>query len=347
MKQRTLHLNPLVYLLITALSVFVAEGFVMLLFYRFADFLHSFSPQAIGIFDSVLVTAITFPILYLLLFRPLILEIKSRNQAQRELTESIQDLRTTHEELMQSEKLASIGQSTAKIVHDLKNPLGIILQGTDMLARQRYPNKKARDEALTVVQSAIIRQNKIISGLLDLSKPMSLQAGRYEMSRLMDEAMDLVEKQHALSHIDIIKDFTGETTAVLVDEERMKEVMINLLSNAVDAMPQGGTLTLRIYTKRFGKAGRNVGSRSSDFFHVGETALVCEVEDTGEGIPSENLDKIFDPFFTTKAKEKGTGLGLAIVRSIVKSHNGHIDIESRQGEGTIARLTLPLAESMA
>jgi signal transduction histidine kinase len=188
---------------------------------------------------------------------------------------------------------------------------------------------------------AVMRADKIIHGLLDLARPLSLQIGCHDLNHLIDQALALAIKQHSMKSIDIVKDFTHESAKVTVDQGQIQQVFINLISNSMQAMPQGGRLTLRTYPKQVKETDSGVGRRATDFFRVGERVIVCEIEDTGTGIAADKISKIFNPFFTTKPRGEGTGLGLSLVRTVVEAHRGLLSVRSQEGRGTLFTIILP------
>jgi len=131
---------------------------------------------------------------------------------------------------------------------------------------------------------------------------------------------------------------------VLADKNKLEQVFINILLNAVQSMPRGGKIIIRSYDKQLEEVKNGIGRRKEDYFQVGEKVVIVEIEDTGVGIPEENLKKIFDPFFTTKGPTGGAGLGLSVTRNIITMHKGLIDIESQTGKGTKVIITLKIAK---
>jgi signal transduction histidine kinase len=152
--------------------------------------------------------------------------------------------------------------------------------------------------------------------------------------------MALVKHEMTHNPVKLVRELADDLPPVHVDKQKIKQVLVNILTNAVHAMPQGGTLTVRTYLKQLSEAeaGHDAGWRLADRFRVGETVVICETLDTGTGIPTEKLVKIFDPFFTTKATGKGTGLGLTVTKKIVELHGGTIDIRNRVEGGVVVTL---------
>jgi signal transduction histidine kinase len=160
---------------------------------------------------------------------------------------------------------------------------------------------------------------------------------------IVQKALTLLCAQMPLEKIKVISGIPAGLPQAMLDRDQLMQVFINLFQNAVQAMPDGGELSIRCYTKVFDQKGNGVGSRAADMFRLGETALVSEVRDTGMGIPSDKIQKVFEPFFTTKPRGEGTGLGLAITKSIVDAHRGLISVTSEPGRGTTFTLSFHIA----
>jgi len=264
-----------------------------------------------------------------------------------ELDKAYRELERTQAMLIQAEKMAAVGQLASGIAHEVKNPLSIILQGINYLEREVLTEREQGAQILQMMREAVKRSDRIVRGLLDFSKPAPLELKASSLTRVLDASLDLVEKQLIVTNIRIVKQLGDALPEARLDDNQMKQVFINLILNAFQAMPQGGTLTINAHAKLLTEVGHHVGTRATDLFRLGETALVCELHDTGMGIPEEAVPKVFDPFFTTKPPGEGTGLGLAITRAIVEAHGGLIEIESRSGRGTMVRVMLPTAKDCA
>ena len=150
-----------------------------------------------------------------------------------------------------------------------------------------------------------------------------------------------------LKNITVVKVFMDHPPPVMLDPNQLQQVFINLFTNAQHAMEEGGRLTIRTSTHTLTELQVGIGRRVTDRLKLGEAVLVCEVQDTGCGIPKDKLERIFEPFFTTKPPEEGTSLGLAIVRGIIENHRGIIAVDSIEGHGTTLRIMLPVAEATA
>jgi len=237
--------------------------------------------------------------------------------------------RNLQRQIMQSEKMAGIGQLAGGVAHELNNPIGVILSFTQF--SKAIASDMSNDELtdnLIEVENAALRCKKIVSGLLDFSRPSKEEEHKpVSLGETLESALFLVSTQSAARSLSIVKEFAPALPMVLGNANQLLQVFINLIGNAVQAMPGGGTLTLRS-----GTAGGKV---------------FASVVDTGTGIPPENLDRIFEPFFTTKAPGKGTGLGLSVTYGIVERHSGRIEVKSELGKGSEFIVLLPPAPTEA
>ena len=272
-------------------------------------------------------------------------DVTERKHAERELHLAYQRLKDTRAQLIQADRLASVGQLSAGIAHELKNPLAIILQGVEFLEANPQPDTAQWAEVVAMTKKAVVRADAIIRNLLTFTRQTPPQRQSVNLHDTITSSLMLVKKQVTASGATIVQAFEAAPALVLADPNQMEQIFINLIINALQAMPQGGRLTLKTYRQVLATLGNGVGRRAEDFFTAGQEAILCEVTDTGLGITEENLDRVFDPFFTTKPPGEGTGLGLPTVQSIVDAHRGLINIESQVGRGTTVRITLPPAQS--
>jgi PAS domain S-box-containing protein len=265
-----------------------------------------------------------------------------------ELEKVFADLQKSHEELkaaqfqlIEAEKMQSVGRLAAGVAHEVKNPLAILGMGIDYMAKNLHAADPNISGILTDMNDAVKRADTIIHGLLDFSMPHALNLHAEDLNQLLEQSLGMV--RHDLSssgQIRIVRELAEDVPAVCLDRNKIKQVFVNLLLNAIHAMPEGGTLTIRTYarTLQAGEIDRDAGSRVPGQLRTGETVVVTEFLDTGTGIDMEKMAKIFDPFFTTKPTGKGTGLGLTVTKKIVELHHGTIDIRNRPEGG--AHVTL-------
>ena len=273
-------------------------------------------------------------------------------QSKAELEHVLSDLQKSHEELkaaqfqlIQAEKLQSVGRLAAGIAHEVKNPLAVVSMGLDYLLK----NLAAPDANISLVLSdmheAIKRADLIIHGLLDFSVPRALDLHAEDLSAIVEQSLGLVRHEMSQTSIQLVKELAPDMPRVLLDRNKIKQVFVNILTNAIHALQQGGVLTVRTYTKELlpGEVDRDAGSRLASRFHPGETVGVTEVIDNGIGISEEMLAKVYDPFFTTKPTGKGTGLGLTVTKKIVELHDGSIDIRNRVEGGVMVTLLFKIS----
>ncbi len=232
----------------------------------------------------------------------------------------------TKKKIMESEKLALVGQLSANVAHELNNPLqGIVTYSYLLLEDQAIT-----DDAKTSLQKIVVQANRcrdIIRGLLDFSRQKKPDKTLCNVNVLLQGCVSLVEKQAIFHNIKVLWNLENNPPMVVLDPSQVERVFLNLIINAAEAMDGNGTLTL------------------TTIHNVEEKTIEIKVQDTGPGITEENLIRVFDPFFTTKETGHGVGLGLAISYGIVKDHNGNITVESELGKGTTFTLSFPLTTS--
>jgi len=279
----------------------------------------------------------------LLGYRGVDTDVTERKRAEDELKEAYIRLKEIQEQLIQAEKLNAVGQLASGVAHEVRNPLSIILQGVDYLESKVPATSGDVFEVLAMLRENIKRADKIVNDLLDFSRAAHLNLAPADLNLVIESSLDLVRTRSRFDNIIIIKDLKKDMPLVLADKNRLEQVFINILLNAVQAMPQGGSIIVRSYDKKLEEIRNGIGKRAQDSFYFGELAAIVEIEDTGCGIPEENLKRIFDPFFTTKG-QKGSGLGLSVTRNIIHMHRGLIHAESVEGKGTKITVILKLAE---
>ena len=241
----------------------------------------------------------------------------------------LRELRQLQEQVFQSEKMASIGVLAAGVAHEIKNPLAIILQGIEFL-RFSFSTKYSQ-EALLIdsaerIKHAALRADKIVKDLLAFSSRSSITFETVSVSSIIEETISLVEHQFSLKKIDIIRQFSDDLPAIKANSNQIKQVFINILVNAVEAMPDGGTITIDSALEETGPQGK--------YLRIAFT-------DTGYGISEYEIARVFEPFFSTKDEAASAGLGLSVSQGIIEKHKGTIGIESEIGKGTKISIFLP------
>jgi PAS domain S-box-containing protein len=261
------------------------------------------------------------------------LELASKETA---LLDTMERLKLSHEELIQAqlqliqaEKLESVGRLAAGVAHEVKNPLAILLMGLTYLAEGNQRDPSADQEVMRAMREAISRANLIVRGLVDFSAHRELDVIPEDLNAMIRRSLILVKHEITSSHTTVITELDDSLPKVLLDPNRIQQVFVNLFMNAVQAMPPNGTLAVRTYCRSHGDMTMQDRSIPRDRCKPGDTTVVAEVEDSGPGVPPEKLSKVFDPFFTTKPAGRGTGLGLTVVRKIIELHDGFVSISNR------------------
>lgn len=259
-----------------------------------------------------------------------------------ELQRSYQELKRSQDLLLRQEKLASLGRLAAGLAHELNNPLNNIVGFLEALERRSQAEpllalKEFEDfpAFLQIVHREADRAASIVRRLLDFARQREPSFELVDLGRLISETIALVERQAILANQRIVVEPLLQPVQVKADTQMLQQLLLNLITNALDAIEGGGEVRITVKPGVRGQ-GSGVGEQHGDFVEI-------SVSDTGCGIPPEHLPKIFDPFFTTKEVGKGTGLGLPICQSIVEQHRGTIEVRSEGiGKGTIVTVRLPL-----
>lgn len=244
----------------------------------------------------------------------------------RRLHRQYTELQETQQQLAQAAKLASIGELTGGMAHEINTPVTSILALASHLSEGRNSATLApsQRQSLEVIVQQAQRVAKIVGNLLTFSRQSRIELSQVDVGEVLETALTLIQHRLKDGGIRLVREIAPALPQILGDAGRLSEVFVNLLNNAIDSMPVGGTISVRA----FGITENGDGIR-------------VEVTDTGCGIPAESLNRIFDPFFTTKEPGKGTGLGLSISHGIVKDHGGKIWTDSEVGAGTKFTVVLP------
>jgi PAS domain S-box-containing protein len=238
----------------------------------------------------------------------------------------LSERRRLESQLVQSEKMAAIGQLAAGVAHEIRNPLGAIRNALYDLKEILVDGPEEAQEDLRIAEEELERARAIIDSLLEFSRVSRVETEPVHLNQVLEKTLLLTGKALRNSDIVVETEF-GDIPPCRANENELRQVVLNLITNAVQAMPDGGTLRLRT---GFLPASNGQGPR-----------VVLEVSDSGVGIPPEHLKDIFNPFFTTKEPGQGTGLGLSVVDSIVRRNRGRIHVESEPGKGATFRLEFP------
>jgi hypothetical protein len=305
-------------------------------------------------------------------FNRMIEKLRENQESLENYLESLESaneqLKQAQEGLIRSEKLASVGRFAAGVAHEVGSPLGAILGYTGILRKEGMDHKESNDY-LTRIEKEIERINKIVRELLNFARPSKLEIRDVELNKIIDSTLSLLSYQKNFKDIRTELHLESNLPRIKGDESQLSQVFINIILNAIDAMPDGGRLQIKtegyviqhLVAERLQRAypprRRNdpmesdySGMRRSDplapsskKFSRGDRLVKVRISDTGSGIKKEDLENIFDPFFTTKAPDKGTGLGLSISLKIVESLGGEIRVESQVGKGTSFEVYFPAA----
>jgi len=253
-------------------------------------------------------------------------EADSKEEVIHFLVKDIQKRKAMEEQLAQADKLASIGELSSGVAHEINNPLGVILGYTQLLIRGE-PDRSERRADLKTIEKHVRNCKAIVEDLLSFSRKSDTEKEVLDIHRIIDDVLAFVQHHSQIEHIAIEKEYNPSVQPLMVDEKKIKQVLINLVMNAIHAVGQEGQI--RIST--------NVSATTGN--------LRIRVADNGHGIEPRHINKIFDPFFTTKTTGEGTGLGLSVSYGIVQNHGGHIQVESQPGKGSVFTLELPAAST--
>jgi two-component system, NtrC family, sensor histidine kinase HydH len=270
----------------------------------------------------------TFPIAGFLTYQ--LLEVnriaaRKYQTAAEQLEEANKHLQEAEAAVRRSERLAALGQLSAGLAHELRNPLGTMKTSAEMLIKSVDPGNDVAREMAGFISSEVDRTNSLVTRFLDFARPLAIKPEKTDLAQVIDRAVSDIEKHSPPLDVAIYKNYSPEIPPFLLDGQLMERVIYNLLLNAAQASPPRGSITVKT---------RQVGD-------MVEIAVI----DRGPGIDPKNIESIFNPFFTTKSS--GVGLGLAIVSKIVDEHGGSISVKSEPGGGSVFRVYVPFREDLA
>ncbi|OQW99039.1 MAG: hypothetical protein BWK74_03130 [Desulfobacteraceae bacterium A6] len=253
-------------------------------------------------------------------------DITKRKAAEAALQAMNEEIKTISQQLLQAEKLATMGELASSIAHELNNPLTTVSLSVELLIAQT-PVDDPLQRKLEIIGQEVERMGNLVSNLLQFSRRSQQQISTVNVCDEIEKTLELIHFQLRKRNIGVERKFEPGVPPIHADRQQLRQLFLNLFMNASDAMPEGGTLTIRV-TKR-----------------PEESQICIEIADTGVGIPPEILPKVLDAFYTTKPEGKGTGLGLAICRRITEGHRGTLNITSEKGPGNGASvcITLPFS----
>jgi len=255
-------------------------------------------------------------------------EVRKSQAAAEEVAEANRHLEEAEAQVRRADRLAALGQLTAGLAHELRNPLGTLKTSAELLERQVAADNGIAREMAGYITQEVDRINSLITRFLDFARPRNLRMQKANLHSMLDQAIDRFdrEKTGEAASVTVFKNYSPDVPPVNIETELMEHVITNLLSNAAQASPAGAVVTVK--------------TRLADT-PEGQKAEIAVI-DRGSGIDPKHLENIFNPFFTTKAA--GVGLGLSIVSKIVDEHGGLITVESTPGEGSVFHVYLPVAE---
>ncbi|HVO66163.1 MAG TPA: ATP-binding protein [Syntrophales bacterium] len=249
------------------------------------------------------------------------------------LFRDITEVQLLKKEMERSRRLASLGGLAAGIAHEIRNPLSSI-KGFATFFKERYRDNPEDQKTAEIMVQEVDRLNRVIGQLLEFARPMEMNRQWTSVNDVISHTLKMIEGEAREKKINIRTDFSPEVRDVLIDADKIKQVLLNLYLNSIGAMESGGTLSVALVPLWRGRGG---GSSR------GDRMIRIDVSDTGRGIDKKDLARIFDPYFTTKPS--GTGLGLAIVYKIIEAHGGEIRVKSEPGKGTAVSVFLPVGQS--
>ncbi|HDH33883.1 MAG TPA: HAMP domain-containing protein, partial [Nitrospirae bacterium] len=254
----------------------------------------------------------------------------SFNMMSKKLKELINTIKSAQEHLIRTEKLYAVGEFSAGVAHEIKNPLTSIKMLMQTVKRKK---QALTDEDIDVIEGEINRIDHIIKEFLAFARPEKTEKTNVNINDILEEVMTVTMPMIEQSSIHLVRTFSSSLPLIRGSHDALRQVFLNIVLNAMQAMDKWSG-TLEIVT------GYESGSNGRELSEVSDShKVIVTIRDTGPGIPEENINRVFDPFFTTK--EEGTGMGLAITHNIVNDHSGKIDIDSTPGKGTTVKVTLP------
>jgi signal transduction histidine kinase len=253
-------------------------------------------------------------------------------RSHRELQEQTKLLLEKEAQLHRADRLSALGQLSAGLAHEIRNPLGAIKGAVEIL-EEDYPPGHPKAEFYAIILKEVKRLNDVVTNFLNFARPVSMRFVPVDVREVLTSLEGLVSGQARAHRVQIFTSFHNGPARVMADEALLKQAFLNIMLNALEAMPDGGDLAIATHLADLKAAGILESNGGDEWLEV-------VFDDTGSGIPAEHLSRVFDPFFTTK--KDGTGLGLAITYRIIENHRGVIRVASQPGKGTTFVITIPL-----
>ena len=256
------------------------------------------------------------------------------NKLEKRVDQKSDELEKIHKGMIHVEKMASLGKMAASVAHELNNPLAGIVTYSKLIQRRVRKNGTSEEDLkkiineLELISSESMRCGNIVRNLLAFAREASPNFQKFNIGVIINRALEIVNHHMQLSNVQVERDSHLRSEKIFCDQEQLVQAFVALFVNAVEAMPEGGTLKIEL---------EDIPTRPE--------WIIIKIKDTGMGIPEEILDKIFEPFFTTKEEKKGVGLGLPVVYGIVKRHHGKLRVESEKGNGSTFIIELPVHQN--
>ncbi|HUJ79233.1 MAG TPA: PAS domain S-box protein [Nitrospiria bacterium] len=277
--------------------------------------------------------------------------ISRLTEREQELLRALEALKHSHEaltstqlQLFQAAKLESVGRLAAGVAHEVRNPLAVISMGTQYLAKRVTTTDDKIQEVLHDIDVAIKRADSIIIGLLDFSSLQAINPVLLDVNSVVEQALMLLKYELDRHHITVSRSLGSSLPPLKLDKQKIEQALINLFLNAIQAMPNGGALTVTTSVVPAEQSVLPLGPDVMKRFAAGESVVLVEIEDTGSGIPEADLPRIYEPFFTGQPAGKGTGLGLTVTRNLIDMHKGMIHIQNRESRGVKVAIALGIHE---
>lgn len=271
-------------------------------------------------------------------------DISSRKRSDEELKEAYKLLKQTQMQLVEAAKFESVGRLSAGVAHEVKNPLAVVIMGLEVLENYVPEKDPMLTSVIDDIRKAVLRADHVVKGLLDFAAPKKARMVLGDPHQVINRALDMMRFDLQKAKIKLDRLYTEEPVKVEMDEAKLEQVFVNIFSNAIQVMPNGGLIRIQSAILNHRTQRNSSGRRLKDVFQNNKRFLAIWIEDSGEGISEAQLEKIFEPFYTTKKTGEGTGLGLSVSRSIVDLHGGSLEAENRSEGGACFTIHLPVKE---
>ncbi|MDP3297495.1 MAG: ATP-binding protein [Thermodesulfovibrionia bacterium] len=248
--------------------------------------------------------------------------VESEMKKAEELKKAYAELQESKNELVRSEKLAYTGRIAAGVAHEIRNPLTNVIMSVQQLKKATRKPENPTAKHIEIVERNTERINYLITELLNCARPLKLDIQLHDIHMILKNVLESIKSKIRLQRIKVVKGFTSHLPKIMIDRNQIERAFLNIVLNAIEAMPKGGKLTIAT--------------------ELNESLFVLKIQDTGKGIPEKDIIRIFDPFFSSK--HGGVGLGLTLCYGIIVSHGGTIEVKSKLKKGTIFTVSLPPVE---